>query len=78
MIVLLCYSLILHLLSFVVLHVKYVVLKGKLEPLTEPLPVHEPRSGVITAVQTKARTVNNHEVDVPDFSDTEVTAEIEV
>ena len=38
MLVLVGYGLILHVLSFVVLQVKYYVLKGKLEPLEEPVP----------------------------------------
>ena len=44
MLVLFCYGLILHLISFVVLHVKYTVLKGKLQPVEEALPVGKPRT----------------------------------
>ena len=35
MIVLVCYGLIIHLMSFIVLYVKYTVLKVKLEPLEQ-------------------------------------------
>ena len=41
MIVLVAYGLILHLISFVVLQVKYNVLKGKLEPLDAPVPMRK-------------------------------------
>lgn len=60
MIVLLCYGLILHLISFVVLHVKYVVLKGKLEPVTGTLPVHEPRPGAVAAIRTARANIHGN------------------
>lgn len=38
MVVLACYGLVIHLVSFVVLQVKYALLKGKLLPLEDPPP----------------------------------------
>lgn len=42
MVVLLCYGLIIHILSFIVLYVKYNIFRGKLAPLEHPLPVRQP------------------------------------
>ena len=41
MIVLACYGLVIHLISFVVLQVKYTLLKGKLLPLEDPPPARK-------------------------------------
>lgn len=51
MIVLVFYGMVLHLLSFVVLQVKYKVLKGKLYPLEEglPTPTHSGEANITNA-----------------------------
>ena len=73
MIVLLCYSLILHLIIFVVLHVKYVVLRGKLEPVTWTLPVHKPCPGAVAMIRAAHANVHgNGAIQYTKEEDTEV------
>jgi len=72
MVVLVAYGLILHLISFVVLQVKYKVLKGKLEPLDEP--GHNNR----TSDPSNYSLGNGHVADALSVPGPEIATEVDV